>query len=39
MEVMNVWDELAEDFGIDLSADDFPDINSIEELRKRLSRP
>ncbi len=36
IEVMDLWDELAEDFGIDLSADDFPDINSIEGLRKRL---
>ena len=36
-EIMGLWDELGDEFGIDLSANDFPDINSIEELKKRLS--
>lgn len=34
---MTLWEDLAEEFSIDLSADDFPKINSIEELRKSLS--
>ena len=35
--VMDLWEELAEEFGIDLSAEDFPDVNSIDGLRERLS--
>jgi hypothetical protein len=38
-EIMNLWADLAEDFGINLSEDDFPEINSIEALRRRLSTP
>lgn len=37
IEVMTLWEDLAEEFSIDLSADDFPKINSIEELRKSLN--
>lgn len=35
-EIMDLWDELAEDFRIDLSSEDFPEINSINRLRNKL---
>lgn len=38
-EVMSLWDELADDYGVDISAADFPEINSIDDLRTRLSDP
>jgi hypothetical protein len=38
-EIMNLWADLAEDFDINLSEDDFPEINSIEALRRRLNTP
>jgi hypothetical protein len=37
IEVMKLWEDLAEDFCIDLCADDFPKINSIAELRRSLN--
>ena len=36
LEVMNLWDELGQEFGIELSAADYPDVNSIQELRNHL---
>lgn len=36
-EVMDLWDDLAREFDINLSSDDFPSINSIEALRSHIS--
>ncbi|MFN5738530.1 MAG: hypothetical protein ACK57I_10920 [Akkermansiaceae bacterium] len=36
-EIMDMWDELAEDYGIDLSSKDFPEISSIDKLRHKLN--
>lgn len=35
-EIMNLWDELAEEYGIDLSSKDFPAVGSIDQLREKL---
>lgn len=36
-EIMDMWDELTEDYGIDLSSKDFPEISSIDKLRHKLT--
>lgn len=36
VEIMNLWDELAEYFCINLSSEDLPKINSINQLRNKL---
>lgn len=38
-EIMDLWEELAGEFHIDLSGDDYPEVNSIGELRRRLGIP
>ena len=36
-EIMDMWDQLAEDYGINLSSKDFPEVSSIDKLRNKIN--